>query len=124
MNEIDPEFNALTQEIDSYLDKDVPKSRKRKFGAGSNMVVDDLEMSETDEFIRASTINVIKKCLTSDKDEGKYEPEVEDEEQIDNPDTELNLMSLGLKPDIAAMCLPEPVNTNVSCLLGMILLNI
>lgn len=93
------------------------KSRKRKIlrgpdGSGTTSIVnDDLELSETDEFIRNSTIDVIKKCLTNNKEDDE---DVEDDEQIDEPDMLPNPISLGLKPDIAAMCLPEPVIPIVS----------
>lgn len=104
LNEIDPEFNALTQEIDSYLDKDLMKNRKRKFPGNPT---DELELSDTDEFIRVSTINVIKNCLSSSKAVIEEKVEEEEEEDVDNP--EIPNTSLGLKPDIAAMCLPSPI---------------
>lgn len=83
------EFTDLQREIDNYLDQELRRgSKKRKS--------DISETEETNKFIQTSTMDVINECL---------------EENVDDPASEKNRQySLGMAPDIAAMCTPVAVN--------------
>lgn len=92
LTENDVEFTNLQSEIDAQLEKDLKNTKKRK-----NTPIEDTETNDTDTFIRESTIDIIQECLVDP----------------DNPDEVLTAQlakeNQGLKPDIAAMCLPSPV---------------
>ncbi|KAJ6629554.1 Transcription factor IIIB 90 kDa subunit [Pseudolycoriella hygida] len=89
------EFTDLQMEIDSHLEKELKNKRKRRFDP-----LDAVEHDETDVFIRESTLNVINECLA-------------DAENVDDPDDPADgiskqerIIPSGLKPDLAALCLP------------------
>ncbi|XP_059611156.1 transcription factor IIIB 90 kDa subunit isoform X2 [Phlebotomus argentipes] len=89
--ENEAEFTALQKEIDAQLDKDLKKSSKKIV---VDLAGDNLEMTETSDFIHQSTLDVINECLTDDPNEFGLNVE---EEQIQ-----------GIGPDIEAMCVPTP----------------
>lgn len=91
------EFSDLQMEIDSHLEKELKNKRKRRFDP-----IDAVEHDETDVFIRESTLDVINECLA------------EDAVDVDNPDDPVDssvkkerIIPTGLKPDLAALCLPN-----------------
>lgn len=90
------EFSDLQMEIDSHLEKELKNKRKRRFDP-----LDAVEHDETDVFIRESTLDVINECLA-------------DAEDVDDPGDvsegggkKDRIMPTGLKPDLAALCLPN-----------------
>ncbi|GAB0100026.1 transcription factor IIIB 90 kDa subunit [Sergentomyia squamirostris] len=87
------EFTELQKEIEAQLDKDFKKSCKKV----SELRDDTLEMTETSDFIHQTTLEVINECLTGNPD--------------DPPVAEVQIQ--GIKPDIEAMCLPTPRESNL-----------
>lgn len=90
------EFSDLQMEIDSHLEKELKNKRKRRFDP-----IDAVENDETDVFIRESTLDVINECLAD-----------ADAEDVDDPDdpsdgAKERPLPTGLKPDLAALCLPN-----------------
>lgn len=91
LTENECEFNALTNEIDAALEKDMPNRRKRK---ATPSEPGDLESTDANTFIAESTVDVIRDCI------------VEDLDDPDDPVAEILKSPEGLRPDIAAMCVP------------------
>lgn len=90
------EFTELQMEIDAHLEKELkkgPASRKRA-SATTTATTDEHEGEDTDVFIRESTIDVISDCLQTDPEVTKSVVAAHQER--------------GIRPDIAAMCLPSP----------------
>lgn len=94
--ENEAEFTALQKEIDAQLDKDFKKSNRK---IAAELGCENLEMTETSDFIHQSTLDVINECLTEDPDDFGLE---QDAQQIQ-----------GIGPDIEAMCVPTPTTTTV-----------
>lgn len=92
------EFTELQMEIDAHLEKELKKGAGRKrvrTATATTTELDDHEGEDTDVFIRESTIDVISDCLQKD-------PEVKDS-------VGAGKQECGIRPDIAAMCLPSPL---------------
>lgn len=83
------EFTELQMEIDAHLERELKKGSKKR--ARPKNEQDDLECEDADVFIRESTIDVISECLG------------------DGSDT-VATDNQGMRPDIAAMCLPSPAS--------------
>lgn len=89
------EFSDLQMEIDSHLEKELKNKRKRRFDP-----IDAVEHDETDVFIRESTLDVINECLADDVDDP-------DDPTDGGSAKKERIMPTGLKPDLAALCLPN-----------------
>lgn len=79
------------------MERDLKKNRKRKLNVPgtSGLALEEYdESTETDKFIGESTLDVINECLTVDG-----APPVKVEKVEKKPE-----MSLGLKPDLLALC--------------------
>lgn len=90
LQEHDTEFTDLQREIDSHLDLEFRKRTRTK------RKLDDIENSDTDEFIRSSTMDIIKEFVDDPADEAppqQVEPR-------------------GIAPDIVAMCTPRATDYN------------
>lgn len=86
------EFTELQMEIDSQLERDTKKPPSRKRKVAGDLTSLDFEGSETEVFIRESTMDVISECLANARSSPAAEAESSN--------------NLELRPDIAAMCLP------------------
>lgn len=96
LQEHESEFTDFQREIDAHLDMEYRKRTRSKHNK-----LEDIESTETDEFIRNSTIDAIKELCDGDEDNGSSARRYE--EQIRN-------VPQGIAPDIVAMCTPTVVD--------------
>lgn len=94
LQEHEAEFTDFQREIDAHLDMEYRKRTRTKHNK-----LDDIESSETDEFIRNSTLDAIKELC--DGDEASQTRRYE--EQMRNTPK-------GIAPDIVAMCTPTVID--------------
>lgn len=92
LQEHEAEFTDFQREIDAHLDMEYRKRTRTK------RKIEDIESSEANEFIRTSTMDVIKELVDENPDETDVF-----EEPIDNTPK-------GIAPDIVAMCTPSTID--------------
>lgn len=87
------EFTELQIEIDYHLEKELKKKKRRRVcGVETNTENNDIEDVDANKFITQSTYDVIKDCLPDDAGSST-----------------ITVKTIGIGPDIAAMCLPTPI---------------
>lgn len=87
------EFTELQIEIDFHLEKELKKKKRRRIcGVETATENNDIEDVDANKFITQSTCDVIRECLPDDP--GSSATKVK---------------TIGIGPDIAAMCLPTAI---------------
>lgn len=94
LQEHEAEFTDFQREIDAHLDLELRKRNRTK------RKIEDIESSETDEFIRKSTIDAIKELVDDDPNDAEAAYSAEQNQNT----------SKGIAPDIVAMCTPSTID--------------